>query len=630
MKNVTLFLVFTLICSILVLPSMIIEAFNPDIWLQDLNNPIEFFGTGIGPSCVYYNETDPEKTYHMWFTMDGGKTIGYTNSSNLIDWKPAITVLRPVESWEREALVAPTVVYNGSHFLMWYRGYEGHGKKQQYGLATSSRGIDWRKHPENPVLPTSDSGWDSYQIGGATVIQVDGIYHMWYHATEDGQSNSIGYANSIDGIEWKNRGDPLITPEINDENPNWDFGHDIGLGGSSVIHDGSVYHMWFDGRPESEVHWRIGYVTFEDPTQIDQENSIAVVWGEQSWETYGVARPSVVSNGIHLNMWFVGYGSNTQMGFASCLQNVDLNPPQTTPIILGVLGNENWFISDIEVQLVATDDISGVASTFFSLDGNGFVEGTQLTITTEGTHVLHFFSIDNAENIEETQTITLKIDKTPPLIEVNHPVYYSINAVGMELDFMATDTLSGVKTLVGYLTNTEDVTLKIEPSFVPEPGVYTLVVEAIDYAGNIAISDPIFFVVYDPDGGFATGGGWLITDNESTLPSGRANFGFVTKYKNDNSVGNLEFQYRDADINLKSTKIDWLAISTNKVIFQGVGTINGENLYTFRVKADDNGEPGVDVDFFSIKIWEGIDTEIDPIHKAKNTISGGNIKVHKR
>ena len=71
-------------------------------------------------------------------------------------------------------------------------------------------------------------------------------------------------------------------------------------------------------------------------------------------------------------------------------------------------------------------------------------------------------------------------------------------------------------------------------------------------------------------------------------------------------------------------------ISLNKAIFQGTGTINNEGLYTFRVKADDNGTPGVDVDFFDIKIWEGTDTEADPIHKTKNTISGGNIVVHKK
>ena len=69
-------------------------------------------------------------------------------------------------------------------------------------------------------------------------------------------------------------------------------------------------------------------------------------------------------------------------------------------------------------------------------------------------------------------------------------------------------------------------------------------------------------------------------------------------------------------------------ISSVSAQFQGTGTINGDGLYTFRVKAKDNGEPGADTDHFDIKIWNGTDTESDPVHKAKNTITGGNIQVH--
>ena len=132
----------------------------------------------------------------------------------------------------------------------------------------------------------------------------------------------------------------------------------------------------------------------------------------------------------------------------------------------------------------------------------------------------------------------------------------------------------------------------------------------------------------EPYGGHATGGGWFYPDGESTLPDGKANFEFTARYKNDVSTGKLSFQCVDAGIHLKSTSIDWLTISSVSTQFQGTGTINGEGLYTFRVKAKDNGEPGVDVDHFDIKIWSGTDTEADPYHNAKNTISAGNIQVH--
>ena len=187
---------------------------------------------------------------------------------------------------------------------------------------------------------------------------------------------------------------------------------------------------------------------------------------------------------------------------------------------------------------------------------------------------------------------------------------------------------NGVDTIAGNLTNTSEVSQNIESGSTPEVNVYTLVVTATDNASNTNVSDPVFFVVYDPDGGHATGGGWFYPDENSTLPDGKANFGFTAKYKDAISTGNLNFQYSDAGIHLKSTSIDWLTISSVSAQFQGTGTINGDGLYTFRVQAKDNGEPGADTDHFDIKIWNGTDTEADPYHKAKNTISGGNIQVH--
>ncbi len=220
------------------------------------------------------------------------------------------------------------------------------------------------------------------------------------------------------------------------------------------------------------------------------------------------------------------------------------------------------------------------------------------------------------------------LDTTPPEITIVTPEPYGLYMVGVALDFHATDA-SGVSTIVGQSTNTAGEYQEVESGFTPQPGVYTLVVVATDNRGNTGESDLVFFVVYDPEGGFATGGGWIHPDEESTLPGGKATFGFVAKYRQGSSTGNLEFQYNDADINLKSTTIDWLIISGVSAQFQGVATINSEGIYTFRVRVKDNGEPGIGSDEFNIKIWQGTDTEADPIHKAKNIIAGGNIAIHK-
>lgn len=268
---------------------------------------------------------------------------------------------------------------------------------------------------------------------------------------------------------------------------------------------------------------------------------------------------------------------------------LDDNIAPTTSIILsGTLGSNDWYTSDVEVTLTASDNEggSGVAETEYSLDGvnwNAYL--MPFTISDEGEATVYYRSTDTAGNTEVAKEQVVKIDQTAPSITINTPADYGLCQVGVVLDFSAEDALSGVSNVVGELTNTLGEVTEVGSGFAPEPGVYTLVVRAEDKAGNAAESDTVHLVVYDPAGGFATGGGWFYPDSESNLSSeGKAHFGFVAKYKKGASTGNLEFQYQNADINLKSTTIDWLVISGVSAQFQGTGTINGEGFYTFRVR----------------------------------------------
>ncbi len=92
-------------------------------------------------------------------------------------------------------------------------------------------------------------------------------------------------------------------------------------------------------------------------------------------------------------------------------------------------------------------------------------------------------------------------------------------------------------------------------------------------------------VVYDPEGGFVTGGGWIDSPAgvyaADPLLTGKANSGFVSKSKKDQStpVGNTEFQFKSGDLNFHSDSYDWLVIAGNKAMYKGTGTINSEGNY---------------------------------------------------
>jgi len=159
-----------------------------------------------------------------------------------------------------------------------------------------------------------------------------------------------------------------------------------------------------------------------------------------------------------------------------------------------------------------------------------------------------------------------------------------------------------------------------------EPDIYM-----IDVTAECA-SDSGILVVYNPGGGFATGGGWIVPedDGHNTYPLERANFGFNAKYKQDEATGHLEFRYSDGHIDLKSSSIEQLVITGGKIaMFKGWASVNKEPDHWFFVKAIDEGEPGVN-DHFDIKVWaSGLEEEVDdPTERAAGILQGGNIVVH--
>ena len=161
--------------------------------------------------------------------------------------------------------------------------------------------------------------------------------------------------------------------------------------------------------------------------------------------------------------------------------------------------------------------------------------------------------------------------------------------------------------------------------------------------GNVSDPECVLLAVYDPNAGFVTGGGWIMSPAGAyvTNPSltGKATFGFVSKYKKGQSTpdGNTEFQFHAAGMNFKSSVYEWLVVAGAKAQFKGSGTINGSGHYGFLLMAIDgqtNGGGGADK--FRIKIWDMdngnavvYDNQIGAADTADPTtlLGGGSINI---
>jgi len=176
------------------------------------------------------------------------------------------------------------------------------------------------------------------------------------------------------------------------------------------------------------------------------------------------------------------------------------------------------------------------------------------------------------------------------------------------------------------------------------PSIYTVAQTVTDDDGGVGQSIFQFVVVFDPSGGFVTGGGWInspegaYTADESL--TGKANFGFVSKYTQGTTTpsGNTKFVFKIAGLNFHSDVYEWLVVAGHKAQFKGTGTINGEGNYGFKVfTIDENLTPSTDDDLFRIKIWDKnnadavvYDNELltDEAADPTTAIGGGSIVIH--
>lgn len=191
-------------------------------------------------------------------------------------------------------------------------------------------------------------------------------------------------------------------------------------------------------------------------------------------------------------------------------------------------------------------------------------------------------------------------------------------------DGLSLSTSSGETDATGVLAFTASSTTA---------GIYTINATISTPAGQL--QDSWMLAVYDPTAGFVTGGGWIYSPAGAYKPDetleGKANFGFVSKYKKGQSTpdGNTEFQFKAGNFNFHSSSYEWLVIAGAKAMYKGIGTINGAGSYKFMITAWDGQLNGGD-DTFRIKIWyEENGGEIIVYDNGVDTVlGGGQIKIH--
>jgi parallel beta-helix repeat protein len=196
---------------------------------------------------------------------------------------------------------------------------------------------------------------------------------------------------------------------------------------------------------------------------------------------------------------------------------IDRTAPVTAAISSPVANVAGWNKVDVTVNLNATDNnagASGVKSISYWLSGAQqqapvTVAGNvaAIAISAEGLTTVNYAATDNAGNIESTRSLTIKIDKTSPVISGMPAPGCTLSPAKHQMVQVATvtgsDSVSGLASLNVSATSSEPdsgvgggdlpgdivinggiVQLRAERSPSGRGRVYTIVATAIDAAGN--------------------------------------------------------------------------------------------------------------------------------------------------
>lgn len=334
----------------------------------------------------------------------------------------------------------------------------------------------------------------------------------------------------------------------------------------------------------------------------------------------------------------------------------DNNPPQLTAGETSV--GEGTAAQNIGTVFDPDGDVVKLTASSGSVKNNGDGTWSWSCPTSDGPAESRTVTIfaDDGQGGMSSIAFNLEVKNLPPKLGVISADTYLV-PVGTQVNFNANFTDPGVLDThtacwnfgdgsngAGIDSETGGSGIVNNRHAYTTPGIYTvqLTVTDKDGASDIGLLEQ-YVVVYDPGAGFVTGGGWINSPagayTRDPYLSGRANFGFVSKYQNRAAVpiGQTEFQFKAGDLNFHSESYEWLVVAGAKAQYKGTGTINGLGEYGFMLTATDGQINGAGIDKFRIKIWDkvtgqtvydnniGNDDNSDP----STVLAGGNIVIHK-
>ncbi len=404
-------------------------------------------------SKAYLQINTTQTNYTMQIDLNNDSIIDITKQPDTIetDYAPTATILSPTDgsTWDQ----GQPVTFNGSGFdredgtlnkLTWISDRDdviGHGNFTTANLSagvhnvillvndsvgqvntsnivltvrdTAPPVLDIEYPPENKIFNKQNIAiigfaYDDSDISKVTVNGIDAGKENW------------------NAIVTLNEGKNIINVTATDNNGFSTISNRTVYYNSSLANDTEppavitnlTHKTGLDKSGRAWINW-----TWDNPE--DQDFSYAIVYIDNiPMENTSGSYFSIngLSNDANYNISILSADVVDNINYTEVKETVKTLPPDSTPPVTaialsGILGSNDWYTSDVQINLAAADNEAGtgVAITEFSFDDiNWSTYTAPFNISNEGITAVFYRSTDNAGNVESTRHKSIKIDKTPP------------------------------------------------------------------------------------------------------------------------------------------------------------------------------------------------------------------------